>query len=175
MTKDRMVLIALLAIIAGEQTWSLAKPRAATLTPQDYNEIQQLYARYNWAIDTVDADAFTAVFTPDGQFGNNIGHDALANFIRTNVARDVAANHRHHWNSNMMLTATPEGAKGAMYLLAINSGTRPPTILGSFHYDDTLVRTPQGWRFKKRIVISDSVPAPGAPAAGAPSPSGRSQ
>jgi hypothetical protein len=158
MSRGTILTSCLLFAILGEQTWSHAQQRRSELTAQDYTEIQQLYARYNFAIDAVDADAFTSVFTPDGAFGNYVGHDALANFIRTNVTRDVAVNHRKHWNSNLLITGTPEGAKGAVYLLAINAGVRPPVILAAFHYDDTLVKTSQGWRFKKRIVIPEAPP-----------------
>ena len=51
---------------------------AAKLSTQDYNDIQQLYARYNLAIDTGNGEGWAATFTPDGVFNNtNKGHDAL--------------------------------------------------------------------------------------------------
>lgn len=64
-----------------------------------------------------------------------------------------------------MITGTPEGAKAAIYLLTINVGVNPPVILAAGRYDDTLVKTPQGWRFKTRMVQGDRDGQPGAPAA----------
>ena len=53
-----------------------AQHGAAKLTTQDYIDIQQLYARYNIAIDTGDGEGWAATFTPDGVFNNtNKGHE----------------------------------------------------------------------------------------------------
>ena len=60
-----------------------AQHGAAKLATQDYIDIQQLYARYNIAIDTGDGEGWAATFTPDGVFNNtNKGHDALVQFIK---------------------------------------------------------------------------------------------
>src|SRR5690606_15710924 len=51
---------------------------AAELAANDYIEIQQLYARYNTAIDRNDADAWADTFTADGVFAGNFkGREAL--------------------------------------------------------------------------------------------------
>jgi hypothetical protein len=129
--------------------------RTAKLTTQDYIDIQQLYARYNLAIDTGDGEGWAATFTPDGIFNNtNQGHDALVQFIKDWRDKRDGAN-RRHLNSNMALTPTADGAKGAIYLLLLNVGVRPATIATTGIYEDVLVRTPQGWRFKSRIVHAD--------------------
>ena len=57
------------------------------------------------------------------------------------------------------ITATPEGAKGSVYLLIVNVGVQPPAIISASKYDDTLVKTPQGWRFKKRVVNNEAPPS----------------
>jgi hypothetical protein len=117
-----------------------------------------LYARYNLAIDTGDGEGWAATFTPDGVFNNtNKGHDALVQFIKDWREKRDGAN-RRHLNSNMVLTPTPEGAKGAIYLLLLNVGVRPATIATTGIYEDVLVRTAQGWRFKSRIVHADPGP-----------------
>jgi hypothetical protein len=135
-----------------------AQQNPAKLTTQDYNDIQQLYARYNLAIDTGNGEAWAATFTPDGVFNNtNKGHDALVQFIRDWREKRDGGN-RRHLNSNMVLTATPDGANGSIYLLLLNVGVRPATIATTGIYEDVLVRTPQGWRFKSRIVHADPPP-----------------
>ena len=60
-----------------------------------------------------------------------------------------------HFNANLVITPTPDGAKGSVYLLLFNARNIPATIVETAIYDDTLVKTPQGWRFKKRLVWRD--------------------
>lgn len=135
-----------------------AQQIAMKLTTQDYNDIQQLYARYNLAIDTGNAEGWAATFTPDGVFNNtNKGHDALVQFIKDWREKRDGAN-RRHLNSNMVLTPTADGANASIYLLLLNVGVRPATIATTGIYEDVLVRTPQGWRFKSRIVHADPAP-----------------
>ena len=135
-----------------------AQQTATKLTTQDYNDIQQLYARYNLAIDTGNAEGWAATFTPDGVFNNtNKGHDALVQFIKDWREKRDGAN-RRHLNSNMVLTPTGDGANASIYLLLLNVGVRPATIATTGIYEDVLVRTPQGWRFKSRIVHADPGP-----------------
>lgn len=171
MFKGNTVIALLLCAIVGQLTWSYAQSRnSGALTGQDYAEIQQLYARYNFAVDAIDGEGVAAVYTPDGIFyeGKNrqiVGHDALVNWVNTEVKTNHAIDHRRHWNANLMITGTPEGAKAAIYLLTINVGVNPPVILAAGRYDDTLVKTPQGWRFKTRMVQGDRDGQPAAPAA----------
>jgi hypothetical protein len=132
--------------------------QAPKLTTQDYNDIQQLYARYNLAIDTGNGEGWAATFTPDGVFNTtNKGHDALVQFIKDWRDKRDGAN-RRHLNSNMVLTPTADGAQASIYLLLLNVGVRPATIATTGIYEDVLVRTPQGWRFKSRIVHADPAP-----------------
>ena len=171
MLKGNTVIVLLLCVIAGEMTWSYAQSsNSGALTGQDYAEIQQLYARYNFAVDGIDGEGVAAVYTPDGIFseGRNrqfVGHDALVNWVNTEVKTNHARDHRRHWNANLMITKTPEGAKAAIYLLTVNVGVTPPLILDAGRYDDTLVKTPQGWRFKTRMVQGDRDGQPATPPA----------
>ena len=55
---------------------------AEELSAQDYIDIEQLYATYNHAIDSGDADAWAATFTPDGSFNTRFtGKEGLVGFI----------------------------------------------------------------------------------------------
>ena len=137
-----------------------ARENPGTLTTQDYVEIQQLYARYVHAIDSGDAEGYAALFTPDGSFNNNVGRDALVAFIRNRTASGM-----RHINTSLVITPTPEGARGAVYNLFINVDTNPTTVTGASQYQDTLVRTPLGWRFKTRVNTREPIPrtAPATP------------
>jgi hypothetical protein len=132
---------------------------AQSLTPQDYIDIQQLYVRYNEAIDTGNADAYAATFTPDGVFNNFKGKDALVGFV--NQYRDkMNGLNRRHWNTNLLITPTAEGANGSVYLMLVDVSQRPPVIASTAKYTDMLVKTPQGWRFKQRTTRGDAPPKP---------------
>jgi hypothetical protein len=54
-----------------------------------------------------------------------------------------------------VIEPTSDGAKGSCYLLLFNARNIPATITETSIYDDTLVKTAQGWKFKKRIVWRD--------------------
>jgi SnoaL-like domain len=140
------------------------------LSAQDYFEIQQLYARYNIAIDNGDAEGWAATFTADGVFNTSVGHDALVNFVKT-WREKLGGATRKHWNNNLLITGNSKEASGNVYLMLVDISTKPPSILATASYTDSLVKTKDGWRFTKRTTKGDSPPAaPSAPAAGAPPP-----
>ena len=151
--------LALFAIIvAAGATLVYAQKAAGALTAQDLVDIQQLYAKYNWTLDAGDAEGYASTFTPDGVFNNNVGHDAIVKFAET-FHGGMGARVRH-WNTNLMILPTPEGAHGQVYLVLVDFSTKPATIATSASYSDDLVKTAQGWRFKKRATKGDVAPPP---------------
>lgn len=128
---------------------------AAELSAQDYMEIQQLYARYNLAIDHGEAEAWAATFTPDGVFNTFAGHDALVGFIQ-DWRQNMHGAALKHWNSNLSIAGNSQAATGSVYLLLVDFSTKPVSIAFSGTYSDTLVKTKQGWRFSKRTVSADA-------------------
>ena len=150
------------AIVALAVAGSAAN--AADLTTQDYIEIEQLYATYNHAIDSGDAEAWAATFTPDGSFNTRFtGKEGLMGFIKLWREKMNGAN-RRHWNSNLRITPSAEGANGTVMLMLLDVSTKPPSIASTGMYTDVLVKTPNGWRFKTRVVKGDAPPATAAPA-----------
>ena len=159
---------AALLLPSAARAQAAAKPME--LTALDYFQIQQLVARYAQAIDTCSnsgydyADLFTAggFFAPftNGQIGRKAqGREALAvvsgggakgctgaGWIRQGV---------HHIYVNHIIDPTPEGAKGTVNMLMIGLGGDPNKIEHDGYYEDTYEKTPQGWRFSKRVVWRD--------------------
>ena len=127
------------------------------LTAMDYIEIQQLYARYNEAIDAGDAEAFADTFTPDGAFNTFKGRQGLIDFMAQWTGRLNGAN-RRHWNTNLIITPSSEGATGSVYLILLDVSVRPPAIASTARFSDTLVKTARGWRFKTRTTRADPAP-----------------
>jgi hypothetical protein len=162
MTSKTLTGFAALALSLGGVMLSHAQPRKSSLTADDYLEIQQLYAQYNNAIDSGDAEGYAGTFTADGVFNTFNGHDALVGFIHRWRDNMKGANMRH-WNTNLAINGTPEGASGSVYLLLVDVSVRPPVITTAAKYEDQLVKTPQGWRFKKRVTKGEG-PPPAAPA-----------
>ncbi len=152
--KRSLAVLALFAVSAVAQK---------KLSADDYMEIQQLYAKYNTAIDSGDAEGYAGTFTPDGVFNNFKGHDALVGFIKAWGERMNGAT-RRHWNNNLVITATPDGAKGTVYLFLMDVSAKPPAIQSVAKYEDELVKTADGWRFKHRQTKPDAAP-PAAPPA----------
>ena len=119
-------------IVAAGATLVYAQKAAGALTAQDLVDIQQLYAKYNWTLDAGDAEGYASTFTPDGVFNNNVGHDAIVKFAETFHAGMGA--HVRHWNTNLMILPTPEGAHGQVYLVLVDfapsrrPSRRPPAI-----------------------------------------------
>jgi len=161
----RSLVVALGAVLLAP---AVAAPQStpAPLTALDYFEIQQLVAKYARAIDTCSnngydyADLFTSdgFFAPsqDGKVGNRMqGRERLAEasgggsrgcknvgWIRQGVK---------HMYVNHIITPTAEGASGTVDMLMIGLGGDPYRIRHEGYYEDTYVRTPQGWRFASRI------------------------
>ena len=129
---------------------------APTLTPQDYMEIQQLYSRYVRAADmggAGDGSDWADCFTPDGEFGNAKGFDALKKIIKNFHVNTLQKNgwSSRHTYSGLLISPTPEGAKGSVYALVFNVTAKPPFVDHSGVYEDWLVKTAAGWKFKKRL------------------------
>src|SRR5215470_2237444 len=133
---------------------------APKLTADDYIEIQQLYAAYAHALDKGEGERFASTFVLDGEFTGGRGPGRGGEVRNPTKGKDalLAMGSRgglRHFNANLVITPTPEGAKGSVYLLLFNARNIPATIVETAIYEDMLVKTPQGWRFKKRVVWRD--------------------
>ena len=169
----RTLTIAAMAGLAAIAADGAQAPRAAKpLAPQDYIDIQQLAARYAFAIDTcVNAGAdFADLFTEDGEFSVSQQWGVAGNRkTRGRVALMDAAGGDgvggckdpkttmgygiSHIVVNHVITPTPDGASGKSYILAIGVGGDPTRIERQGGYDDVYVKTPFGWRIKTRIHV----------------------
>lgn len=152
------------AMLGAGTTWAGGK-----LSAEDYMEIQQLYANYNFAIDGGDAEAWAATFTPDGVFNTFSGHDALVGFVKS-WREKMNGGARKHWNTNLQISGDGKQATGSVYLMLIDYSTKPVSIAGTAIYTDNLVKTKDGWRFTKRIVKGDTPPSAPAAAPTTPKP-----
>jgi hypothetical protein len=162
MRRGRLIggLIAAIAVTAAVYA---QQHGAKALTALDYAEIQQLYARYAWSIDThaENGMAYAKTFTPDGEFraGDTkvAGRDQLVAF---NLQMGVANRAPTHFNMNIMIEPAPEGAHGGSYLaITASEANAKPTLNGVGTYQDILVKTSEGWRFKQRNFYVNAMPS----------------
>src|SRR5688572_29102300 len=132
-------LAVLVGVLLGSAPWLTAQ-HSPTLSTQDYNDIQQLYARYYTAIDSGKGEAWADTFVADGVFNELKGRAALVNLVHDNYRNNGGAN-RRHWYTNLVITPTAEGATGSVYLMQVDVKARPPVIYSHSHYNDVMVKT----------------------------------
>jgi hypothetical protein len=161
-----VAVLALGAAVSGEE-------KVKKLSAADYAEIQQLYVQYARSIDTKGDKGmdYARTFAPDGELfhahsGKTYrGHHQIATESMGQVTTPSAW--PTHYNANLRIEPTPEGARGYVYLLLTRgSANGPPAVTGVGTYRDTLVKTKEGWRFKRReLYLNTMPPAEAAPAA----------
>jgi hypothetical protein len=130
------------------------------ITADDYIQIQQLYATYAQALDKGEGELFASTFVEDGEFtgGRAAGRATeVRNPIKGREALTKMGSNggTRHFTANLVITPTADGAKGSCYLLLFNARKIPATIIETAIYEDTLVKTTAGWKFKKRVVWRD--------------------
>ena len=95
------------------------------------------------------AAGWAATFTADGVFGKNEGRTALER-VWTSTRKDPNRPQNRHWINQLVLTKTADGASGTCYFMIVTVSQNPAVITMSGIYEDTLVKTAEGWRFKQR-------------------------
>ena len=150
---------------------------------EDRAQIEDLEARYLFALDFRDADTYALTFTPDGvlDYGPVInGRDAIRDFIAgmaktdaDRAAKDTSglrpAAGRHNI-SNVVLKIEGNKAVGRSYWFHYSNNNDKRTAgLDSFgHYEDEMVKVDGKWLFSKRKIYNEQVAAwaskPGNPA-----------
>ncbi len=132
---------------------------SGALTGRDYEQIKELYSRYNQGSDFRDAELFLSAFAQDAVMTRGgqdiVGMDALrAERVERYAGQTGDVGRRHH-NGSFLITPTAEGAKGRAYYILLDVTSRPPTMIASGYYEDEFIRTSDGWRIKHRTLHSD--------------------
>lgn len=128
-----------------------------TLAAEDTLAIQDLYARYNHAIDFGDGNGWAACFTVNGVFTSTTGTFTGAADLATFATGMAARMKARHWTNNLVIESDGDGARGKCYLmlLKLNEGG-PASVLVTAVYDDTLVKEGNSWKFAARTVTGDA-------------------
>ncbi len=135
------------------------QPGLIPLSGTDYEEIRELYARYNQGSDFRDAELFLSAFAEDAIMTREgrdiIGMAGLRADRERRYQGETGDVGRRHVNGSFIIQPTKEGASSQAYYILLDVTTRPPTMIGSGYYEDTFVRTPLGWRIKHRKLFID--------------------
>ena len=149
------------SIFAGQSISAQVEnqPGLIPLSGTDYEEIRELYARYNQGSDFRDAELFLSAFAEDAimtREGRDIvGMAGLRADRERRYQGETGDVGRRHVNGSFIIQPTKEGASSQAYYILLDVTTRPPTMIGSGYYEDTFVRTPLGWRIKHRKLFID--------------------
>ena len=134
-------------------------PNPGRLTAEDYIEIQQLVARYPYALDQNPDEglSYANLFTPDAVF-RQPRTEGRQNLATMASRAPHGAKYTRHFLANHVIEATTDGAVGKQYLVAVDIGEsgQPSSIFLGGHYEDVYAKTPEGWRFKTRTFIASA-------------------
>ena len=133
---------------------------AGPLTVEDRFAIQDLVARYSWALDTGDIDGLIACFTPDARVIEEVfedpdiweGHDGIR---RISEHYRNAANFpgRQHHTSQLQVNGDSEACDARSFVFVTECHGEPPYLLRfAGYYEDKIVRQDGQWLFKERTI-----------------------
>jgi hypothetical protein len=127
-------------------------------TLSDEAEIRALTCRYSDCYDRADAEDYGGTFLVDGLldsraigFGTAIGPDAVADVLRS--VRPQQAHVIHLVTNHLIEITGPDAARGSCYYIArsrLHNGGRGEYV---GRYEDEYRRTPDGWRFARRVIV----------------------
>jgi hypothetical protein len=147
-----------------------AKPDAASARLQaleDREAIRLLLRDYGRLLDERRFDAFGALFAADGEYVSagktTRGPAEIAESLRRVMSGNslglAEPNFHVLFNERIELKGSTAEATSQSFFVAPGPGGAPQLIMMA-SYDDRLVRTPQGWRFARRVVRGNMVMAP---------------
>lgn len=132
---------------------------------EDRFEILDLIASYAHAADGTVPEAYADCFTDDGEFHGRVGlpdavriqgRAALIRFSANGIARRNGVQNRHIQTNTMFVEQSETRAVTRSYLLVTQiREDQPPTLGLTSVYEDEIVKTAKGWRFKVRRAIPD--------------------
>ena len=143
---------------------------AAIQYAADRAEIENLQARYMFALDWQDAEAYASTFTEDGVLdwagGIATGRAAIMEEVRgmrAVFARKEAGDaprrpaRLRHFITNVVLKIEGDRATGRAYWSELNNDNRDrwPFVGGYGHYTDELARVDGRWLFTRRKIWNE--------------------
>jgi hypothetical protein len=126
---------------------------------EDKDAIRELLAHYCFWLDGYKLAEFAALFTADGEWlsrnGNATGPEAIEGLLRRLVPEPAPGKRRKHLTTNILIDLAGDSATVVSNFLVVRDSAAGPVISVAGTYDDTVVRTAEGWKFKSRRLSHD--------------------
>jgi hypothetical protein len=154
------------AAVSATAGWTYAQqPKtSAAISTEDYIEIQRLLYTNHTGYDFArkdNADMWTNTFLPDAVLDNPPthleGHAQIRAYALDPLTLDPKRELRH-WTSTFHVEPHPEGAiLSAFYTTMTQDHGKPGMVWGrgTGRYESLVVKTPDGWRIKHHVVVSE--------------------
>jgi 3-phenylpropionate/cinnamic acid dioxygenase small subunit len=167
MTLTKTLAVTTIVCAIGWASTQVGAQDTAAREARDRAEIEALMWRYARALDTLNADAYAAVYAPDGQFGTGAnatkGHAALKKMIVDTNDRQAAAAAKgeprppmYHMTTNSQLTfVDKDHARLDSYYLTVFGAAGqnvPVRVAAAGRSVDQLVRIDGKWLIQSRDV-----------------------
>jgi 3-phenylpropionate/cinnamic acid dioxygenase small subunit len=128
-------------------------------TLEDKDAIRELLARYCFLLDGFRLGEFAALFASDGEWisrnGSATGPEAIERLLRGLVPEPAPGKRRKHFTANIIIDLAGDSAKVISNFLVVRDSEKGPAIAVAGTYDDMVVRTAEGWKFKSRRLSHD--------------------
>ncbi len=139
-------------------------PETDRMSAEDKQGVMDLIARYVMCIDSGDLDGYVANFLPDGVIewvgGQADGQEEIRRWVGGLMATGRIGGEpaqSRHFVGLPYITGDSRRCTARTYVIIFSLPTGEQTIaipsVGS--YTDTCVQTEAGWRFEKRVILSD--------------------
>jgi hypothetical protein len=123
-----------------------------SVTAEDRFGVYDLYARYSWALDTMDEEAYLGVFTPTGRYNTFQGADDLRRNFHRLTDTDWWAGSQHY--NGQILFVEGDSSRCKVKCYSTISFRRRDGSTGIRHlgfYRDTCVNVDGVWLFEERL------------------------
>ena len=133
---------------------------------QDRLEIYELYARYSWALDTGNTDAYVALFTEDAEATEETRHGTLeVRRGRAEIRKLVLKFHEmpdfpghQHQMAQFVFEADPEGRPDHFVVRSyawatINHPPAPPHLHWCGHIRDVVAKVDGQWLIRSKDIM----------------------
>ncbi|HVY64645.1 MAG TPA: nuclear transport factor 2 family protein [Gammaproteobacteria bacterium] len=153
-----LLAVAALAAVAATPVAARDKDRWAR-EANDRAEIQALMWRYERALDTLDVDAYVAVFTEDATFGKAKGREGIRALIagikaarekNTEPGKPVTPTYQSITNMNIEFVSETRAVINGYYMALL--GTQPPRVATVGLERDEVVKVDGHWLIAVRTV-----------------------
>ena len=163
-------LAAAAVLIAGTIVWVATKPadvfaQGRTSYAEDRAAIEDLQARYLFALDFHDPDLYVSTFTEDGVLDYGSGEvkgrqaikDVIAKMPNPKQVAGKRAGAARHNISNIVLKVEGNRAEGRSYWFHYSNDNpdRRGVFDGFGHYEDELIKVNGTWLFTKRKIYNE--------------------